>query len=257
MKLSIVVCSYNQARYLRQTLSSLAGQKRVSQDELELIVIDGGSSDGSVEIIREFEPLLAYWVSEPDQGQTDALRKGFDRATGDIQGWLCSDDELEPDTARTVLDFFRAHQEASWAFGDARFIDEWGRVLRPKKEIPFNWFIWLHDYNYLPQPSTFWRASLYKQIGGLDASLHVSMDADLWARFAEVAAPQKIAGVLSRVRLQPEQKTQTLREQGMREGNAIRGRYGVRPGRGLRRQSAFLLARTIRIGWKLTTGCYW
>ena len=257
MKLSIVVCSYNQARYLRQTLSSLAGQKRISRDELELIVIDGGSTDGSVEIIREFEHHLAYWVSEPDQGQTEALRKGFDRTTGDIQGWLCSDDELEPDTARTVLDFFRAHPDVSWAFGDARFIDEWGRLLRPKKEIPFNWFIWLYDYNYIPQPSTFWRTSLYERIGGLDAALHVSMDADLWARFAEVSAPQKIAGILSRVRLQPEQKTQTLREQGIREGNTIRGRYGVRPGRGLRRQSAFLLARTMRIGWKLTTGCYW
>ena len=257
MKLSLVVCSYNQARYLRQALASIVGQRGVSRDELELIVIDGGSTDGSIEIIREFEPHLTYWMSEPDQGQTDALRKGFDLATGEVQGWLCSDDELEPDAVRTVLDYFRARPGVYWVYGDACFIDEQGRTLRPKKEIPFNWFIWLHDYNYVPQPSTFWRASLYKQTGGLDVSLNVSMDADLWARFAEVASPKKIPAVLSRVRLQPEQKTQKLKAQGIRERNAIKSRYGVRHDSVVWRQSAFLLARTMRIGWKLSTGRYW
>ena len=257
MKLSLVVCSYNQARYLRQALSSLVSQREVSRDELELIVIDGGSTDGSVEIIREFEPQLAYWVSEPDHGQTHALRKGFDRATGDVQGWLCSDDELEPDAARTVLDYFGAHPAVRWAYGHANFINEDGRTLRPKKEIPFNWFIWLHDYNYLPQPSTFWRAELYQRIGGLDSSLDMCMDTDLWARFAEVALPKQILATLSRVRVQPEQKTQKFRDRSIREQNAIKSRYtGIRD-RLLLRQSAFLLARTTRIGWKLAKGCYW
>src|ERR1700704_1208740 len=87
LKLSIVVCSYNQAPYLRQALHSLVTQRNVNSAELEILVIDGGSTDGSVEIIREFEKQFAYCVSEPDRGQTHALRKGFDRATGDIQGW--------------------------------------------------------------------------------------------------------------------------------------------------------------------------
>ena len=90
----MVVCSYNQAPFLKQALASLVEQREVAPHEFEIIVIDGGSTDGSREIIRSFEPHLAYWVSEPDRGQSHALRKGFDRATGDIQGWLCSDDVL-------------------------------------------------------------------------------------------------------------------------------------------------------------------
>lgn len=257
MKLSLVVCSYNQAPYLRQALASLVAQRRVGPEELELIVIDGGSKDGSVEIIRDFEPRLAYWVSERDRGQSDALRKGFDRATGDVQGWLCSDDELEPDAARTVLDYFGAHPRVRWVYGDASIIDEKGRTLKPKKEIPFNWFIWLYDYNYLPQPSTFWRADLYAQSGGIDVALQVAMDGDLWARFAELSPPRHIPARLSRMRMQPDQKTQELKEESIRAQNKIAIRYGVRHDRKLQRQSAFLLAKTLRVGWKLATGCYW
>ncbi len=257
MKLSLVVCSYNQAPYLRQALASLVAQRGVRRDELELLVIDGGSEDGSVEIIREFEPFLDYWVSEKDQGQSDALRKGFERATGNLQGWLCSDDELEPDAARTVLDYFGAHPEVRWVYGDASLTDETGRTVKAKKEIPFNWFIWLYDYNYLPQPSTFWRADLYAETGGLDVALHVAMDGDLWARFAELSPPRHIPARLSRMRMQPDQKTQKLKEESMRAQYEIAKRYGVRYDRRLRRQSAFLLAKTLRVGWKLATGCYW
>lgn len=253
----MVVCSYNQAPYLRQALASLVAQRGVSRANLELIVIDGGSTDGSVEIIREFEHRLDYWVSERDAGQSDALRKGFRRATGDVQGWLCSDDEMEPDAVSTVLAYFRANPGARWVYGDACLIDENGRVVKAKKEIPFNWFIWLYDYNYVPQPSTFWRTDLYEQTGGIDASLHVCMDGDLWARFAEVARPRHIQAVLSRMRLQPDQKTQKLRDESIRVQNEITMRYGVRHDRVVRRQSAFLLAKAMRVGWKLATGCYW
>src|SRR5713101_2373300 len=154
LKLSIVVCSYNQAAYLRQALHSLATQRDLRPGELEVLVIDGGSTDGSVEIIREFEKHFAYSVSEPDRGQTHALRKGFDRATGDIQGWLCSDDTLELTAARNILDYFYAHPGARFVYGDATYIDERDRPVRTKKEIPYNPFIWKYDYNYIPQPST-------------------------------------------------------------------------------------------------------
>src|ERR1700736_2614817 len=119
LKISIVICSFQQAPYLRQTLESVTRQRDVGAGELEIIVIDGGSKDGSVQIIREFEPSLAYWISEPDRGQTDALRKGFARATGDIHGWLCSDDLLEPNTVREVIDFFTVHPDSSFCYGNA------------------------------------------------------------------------------------------------------------------------------------------
>src|SRR5581483_8681541 len=103
-KLSLVICSYNQAAYLRQALDSVLSQRNVRREELEIIVMDGGSTDESAEIIRSYAPQLDFWVSERDAGQSDALCKGFNRSTGSLQGWLCSDDCLEPDAARTVID---------------------------------------------------------------------------------------------------------------------------------------------------------
>ena len=257
LKLSMVVCSYNQAPFLRQALASLVTQCNVSREELEIIVIDGGSTDGSPEIIRSFEPYLTYWVSEPDRGQSHALRKGFDRSTGDIQGWLCSDDLLEPHACRAALDYFRAHPEVRCFYGDARLVDERDHLIKAKKEIPFNWFIWRYDYNYLPQPSTFWRKDLYDQVGGVEESLHVCMDGDLWARFAEVTRIEHLPVVLSRMRVQKEQKTQRLQQEGLLVQNRITSRYGVRHDRVLRTKAAFVLAKTMRVGWKAATGCYW
>jgi glycosyltransferase involved in cell wall biosynthesis len=257
LKLSVVVCSYNQASYLGQALESLVAQRGLSREELEILVMDGGSTDGSAEIIRQFAPHLAAWVSEPDRGQGHALRKGFHRSTGDILGWLCSDDVLEPEAARITLDYFRSHPDVRCVFGDAYLIDERGRVVRPKKEIPFNRFIWRYDYNYLPQPSTFWRRDLYEQVGGVDESLDVCMDGDLWARFAEVTTLHHIRVVLSRMRLQPQQKTQRLHRESVRVQKDIAARYGVRQDRAVTRQAAFVAAKAMRIGWKLATGCYW
>ena len=112
MRLSVVIPSLNQSSFLAQTLDSLVGQQGISEGELELIVVDGGSGDESVDVIRRYSSRLPYWVSEPDRGQTHALVKGFAVATGDILSWVCSDDVLEPRTVREVLDYFAAHPEA-------------------------------------------------------------------------------------------------------------------------------------------------
>jgi glycosyltransferase involved in cell wall biosynthesis len=257
LKLSMVVCSYNQSAYLRPALQSLATQRDLRPGELEVVVIDGGSTDGSVEIIRQFEEHFAYWVSEPDRGQTHALRKGFDRATGDIQGWLCSDDVLEPNTARDVLDYFHSHPATRFVYGDATFIDQNGRPVKRKKEIPFNSFIWRYDYNYIPQPSTFWRKSLYEEVGGLDESFDVAMDGDLWARFLQRAKPEHIRRLLSRFRLQPQQKTQVLREEHDRMHELYCSRLSAGLTHPLQRKAAFVVAKAWRVSWKLATGCYW
>ena len=212
---------------------------------------------GSAEIIRSYEPRLHYWVSERDRGQSHALNKGFGRSTGDIQGWLCSDDVLEPHAARTVLDYFRKHPRVRCFYGDAWLIDEQDRPVKPKKEIPFNWFIWRYDYNYLPQPSTFWRRDLFEEVGGVDESLQVAMDGDLWARFAEVTRLEHQRVYLSRMRLQKEQKTQRLQRESIEAQNRIATRYGVQHERAIRTKAAFLLAKSMRVGWKAATGCYW
>ncbi len=255
-RLSIVVPSYQQAPYIRQTLESLIHQRNIRSGELEIIVIDGGSTDGSVEILREFEEHLAYWVSEPDRGQTHALTKGFERATGNILGWLCSDDLLEPGAAREVLDLFESQPAVRFAFGDAWWIDEKGRITGPKREIPFNWFIWNYDHNYIPQPSAFWRRDLFDEVDGLDERFDLAMDGDLFARFAERTNPLHVRSYWSRIRRYPQQKTQRLRERSLSEVRDVSRRHGARNVSAPVRLAAFAAAKGLRVTWKLVHGCY-
>jgi glycosyltransferase involved in cell wall biosynthesis len=252
-RITVVTPSYNQGRFLEATLRSVHDQ---GYPNLEHIVIDGGSTDGSVEIIRKFEHRLAYWVSEPDKGQTDALIKGFSRATGEILAWLNSDDLYEPRTLWEVAEFFSGHPNVQFVYGDALWIDTEGRILKPKKEIPFNWFIWLYDHNYIPQPSAFWRRELYEAVGGLDPRFDLAMDADLWIRFAERTRPLHVRRIWSRMRLYPEQKNQRLRAISNEEDEVIRKRY--LPDEPIwRRRLKRVFAKGMRVGWKLVWGCYW
>jgi len=251
MRISVVTPSFNQAQFLRSTLESVHGAE---YSNLEHIVIDGGSNDGSVEIISEYADRLAYWVSEPDNGQTDALIKGFGFATGDILCWLNSDDLFEPWTLREVAEVFDRDPSIAFAFGDSTWIDRAGGVVKRKREHAFNRFVWLNDHNFIPQPSAFWRADLYREVGGLCADFDLAMDADLWARFAEHTRPRHIRRPWSRMRIYPEQKTSARRSQSLAELESIRSRYMEvsGPARGAKR----VLARTARIGLKLAIGAY-
>lgn len=222
--ISIVTCSYQQGRYLGATIRSVLDQDIPG---IEYIIIDGGSSDESVEVIRRHEPGLAYWVSEPDRGQTDALIKGFARAGGDIQGWLCSDDLLLPGALERVLRYFAAHPEVDAVYGDALWIDAEGRFLRPKKEIGFNRFIYLFDHNYIAQPSMFWRRRLYDEVGGLDPQFNLAMDSDLWERFSRRTRIVHLPAYLSCMRFYPQQKTRALRPAGRLEDDRIRRRSAL------------------------------
>lgn len=252
-KISVITVSYNQAEYLEQTLQSVLDQ---GYPNLEYIVIDGGSTDGSVQILGRYSRSFTYWVSEPDDGQTDGLIKGFQKATGEIECWLNSDDLFELDALRVVAEFFVKHPEANVVYGDSVWIDRDGSPIRPKNEHAFNRFIWTYDHNYIPQPSTFWRRALYEKVGGLDPTFNLAMDADLWMRFAEVTRLHHIPIVLSRIRTYPEQKNRRLRADSDREDWVIRQRFvgNVSPGT---RKMKKVVAKTIRIAWKLAAGAYW
>jgi glycosyltransferase involved in cell wall biosynthesis len=224
-KISIVTCSYQQGRFIDSTLRSVLEQ---NYPNLEYIVVDGGSADGSVQAIQRHAAQLAYWVSEPDKGQTDALSKGFQRCTGDVLGWLCSDDLLMPGSLERVGRFFAEHPQADWVFGDALWIDAQGKALRPKKEMPWSSAVFLFDHNYLAQPSVFWRRGLFERAGGLDSRWNLAMDADLWLRFARLSRPQHLSHYLSCMRFYPEQKTRLLKPAGRREDEALRQREAPR-----------------------------
>jgi len=247
---SIVTCSYQQGRFLDATMRSVLEQTPAG---VQYIVIDGGSTDNSVEVIERHAPALHYWVSEPDRGQTDALIKGFSHATGDIQGWLCSDDLLLPGALATVTRFFDENPQIQAAYGDSLWIDEHGQYLRPKKEMTFSRFALLFDHNYISQPSMFWRRELYQKVGGLDPRFNLAMDADLWERFSRHTRIAHIPAYLSCMRWYPEQKTRALRPKGMQEYEEIRRRSALRQPlwpamRGL--------ARVQRIARKFVAGGY-
>ena len=222
--ISIVTCSYQQGRFLDATMRSVLDQRYVN---VEYIVIDGGSKDNSIDIIERHAKQLAYYVSEPDDGQTAALIKGFEHSTAEIQGWLCSDDILLPGALKTVALFFESNPDIDAVYGDSLWIDSDGHYLRPKKEIGFNRFTFLFDHNYISQPSMFWRKRLYDKVNGLDASFNLAMDADLWERFSRHTKIAHIPQYLSCMRYYPEQKTRALRPKGVIEDRKIRQRSGA------------------------------
>jgi len=256
MKLSIIIPSFNHAHFLERTLGSIWAQQGVDPSDLELIVIDGGSQDGTLEILKRYESRLKFVVSEPDNGLTDALVKGFRHATGDLLCWLASDDLYEPDTLREVLALFESDTALQWAYGDSMWIDECDRVLWPKKEIPFNWFIWKHCYNYIPQPSCFWRRSLYDQVGGIDQAFLLAMDGDLWARFATLSKPRHVRRVWSRMRFYKEQRNVARRELSDAEDRLIRERLGASCANPYVVNAQWFAAKVWRMAWKACTGCY-
>ena len=251
VSISLVTCSYQQGAFIEATMRSVLDQHYPA---LEYMVIDGSSSDGTVDIIRRYADRLSYWVSEPDRGQSDALIKGFARARGDVQGWLCSDDLLLPGALESVGRYFATHPEVGAVYGDALWIDAAGNHLRPKKESGFHRLAFMFDHNYIPQPSMFWRRSLYEKVGGLDPEFHLAMDFDLWERFSQVTRIAHIPRYLSCMRFYPEQKTRALKPQGRVEDALIRGRSRLArwPVPGLWR----VLARSQRIATKALAGGY-
>ena len=252
-KISIVTCSYQQGRFLDAAMRSVLDQRYAN---LEYIVIDGGSSDESAAVIRSRQDALSYWVSEPDRGQTHALIKGFSRASGEIQGWLCSDDLLLPGALARVARFFGDHPDVDAVYGDSLWIDAGGDYIRPKREMRFSRFVLLFDHNYISQPSMFWRRRLYQRVWGLDPHFNLAMDADLWERFSRHTRIAHLPAYLSCMRYYAEQKTRALRPQGRLEDAAIRARS---PLARFPRLAPVLrgLARAQRIVGKGMAGGYW
>lgn len=176
---SIVTPSYNQAQFLEETILSVLNQ---DYPNIEYIVIDGGSTDGSVDILRKYESRLAFWVSEPDRGQSHAINKGWRCATGDIVAYLNSDDLYTPGAVTAGVHAFAAHPDAGMVYSDALFVDAEGISLGKRRAHPFNLQRLITTEEILPQPTVFIQKWALDAVGLLGEGLYMSMDYDLLIR---------------------------------------------------------------------------
>jgi glycosyltransferase involved in cell wall biosynthesis len=180
-RISIVTPSFNQAQFLERTILSVLNQ---NYPNLEYIIIDGGSTDGSLEIIKRYEPWLAYWVSEEDAGQSDALNKGFARATGDIVGWQNSDDIYLPGAFHEAAEVFRKSPGVEVVFANRLDIDQDDHVIGEGRFTPFSLVSHFYEGMMLSNQSAFWRKDLFSKIGMFDPTLQVAMDYEFFLRAA-------------------------------------------------------------------------
>lgn len=204
MRVTVVTPSFNQARFLEATICSVLEQ---DYPDLEYILIDGGSTDGSLEIIRKYAHRLAWWVSEPDLGQTDAINKGFARAGGEVLAWLNSDDTYQPGAITEAAAYLQAHPQVGLVYGDANFIDENGQVIGrfPSRQTDYRRL--RRGYVHVCQQASFFRARLWRQVGPLDPSFYFAMDYDLWVRIAAHAPLVYLPRLWANFRLHGDAKT--------------------------------------------------
>lgn len=198
---SIVTPSYNQARYLEETIRSVLAQRSAANGtfRLEYIIVDGASTDGSQEIISRYADQFAWWVSEADQGQAQAINKGFQHAQGEILGWLNSDDLYLPSAIQQAVEIFQTNPQLGLVFGDALSIDEQGH---PIHRLSFgNWGLAeLIRYRVICQPAVFFRRSAWDSVGGLDESYHYMLDHLLWIQIARQYPIQHISSLWAAAR---------------------------------------------------------
>lgn len=211
---SVVTPSYNQGRYIRQTIESILSQ---DYPNLEYWVIDGGSTDETVSILKEYghDPRFHY-LSEPDKGQSDAINKGLVRCHGEIFAWLNSDDVYYPDILRHVVDEWLAAGEPAIIYGLARFIDEKGNDLGccagQAPNMDLEKLLSFGKY-YIPQPALFFPKEYMLNAGGVDLSLHYTMDYDLLLKLAEQLSVQHLPLNVALYRLHSESKTVATADQ--------------------------------------------
>jgi glycosyltransferase involved in cell wall biosynthesis len=202
-KLSIITPSFNQGKFLERTILSVLNQ---NYPNLEYIIIDGGSIDSSVEIIKKYEKSLSYWVSEPDKGQSHAINKGFKMATGDYVGWLNSDDELNDNSlnylSKSIEKNHEDKKDVVLYYGILQLIDEHNKHI---KFEPFNETIDFRKSLYAKsptlQPGSFITRKAIAEVGFLNENLHFCMDWDLWLRLLKIGDAQFIPHVMAKLRV--------------------------------------------------------
>ena len=183
-KISVVTVNFNNGEFLEDTIKSVVDQ---GYPNLEYILIDGGSTDNSLEIIHKYKEHFAFWVSEADEGQYQAIQKGFDKSSGEIMAWLNSDDLFLPRSLFTVAEIFDKYKNVNWLMGFAREYTESGALVG---QITLPWCRWskyrylTNDFQFIQQESSFWKREVWEKAGSkLDFDYDLAGDMELWSRF--------------------------------------------------------------------------
>jgi glycosyltransferase involved in cell wall biosynthesis len=227
-KVTIVTPSFNQASFLEETILSVINQ---DYPNIEYVIIDGGSKDGCLDIIRKYEDRLAYWVSEPDRGQSDAVNKGWRRSTGDILAWINSDDYYEPNAVQMAVKLLRENPQSAMVCGSLNIVDDKNRFIRLEKSTPVDFKAVLRRNGFwtIQQTSVFIRREVIADVGMLDEDMHLVMDLDLWTRIGLKYEIYYSDFVFANFRDWKKSKTNLAHETGSTSGDKeveiIRSRY--------------------------------
>ena len=225
-KISIVMPAYNQVQFIERSILSVLNQ---DYPNIELIIIDGGSNDGTVEIIQKYCEHIAFWVSEKDRGQSDALNKGFGHCTGEIYGWLNSDDLYLPDAFKHTVAALEAHPNKKIVFGDWLSIDTYERVIDYNHAFDFNLNHFKYEGFHLNAQSLFWYAEVHKKFSGFDIALYNTMDYQMILEFGITQGQRtflRIPYALGAFRRYEGQKTGAMTLGVIKEHRSMAERYG-------------------------------
>ena len=230
-RITIVTPSYNQGNFIEQTIRSVCDQ---NYPNLEYIIMDGGSTDGSVEIIRRYASRLTHWESHKDNGQADAIYRGFELSTGNILGWLNSDDFLLPGAIRKVADYFLNNKNNIGVVGGSILIDSHGNFIKNRFGIPIcnggmkinqNNLIYLNGGGFA-QPASFWKKKEFFESGGFDRKLKFCFDFDMYLRLCNYGKFGHIKDFLACFRIHDLSKTRTMKSIQIKESKLVREKYG-------------------------------
>ena len=254
-RLSIVIPSYNQGEFIERTIKSIVDQR---YPNLDLILMDGGSTDDTMEIVAQYSDHFSHISSEPDGGQSAAIVKGFSLATGKYISWLNSDDTYAPGALVAMGEILAARPDVAFAYGHTNIIDANDRVIAYKKSIRFSLGVMKYAFLTVPQMSAFWAKQLYDKVGGIDTSLRFCMDYDLFVRMAGHSAPLLINAHIGNFRVHGSSKTSNLEKVRQAEDALVHARYcSVKPTSPI----TFKMVRTFYVGvlciLMIANGSFW
>jgi glycosyltransferase involved in cell wall biosynthesis len=229
--LSVVIPSFNQGQFIERTIKSIINQ---NYPKLDLILMDGGSTDNTMEIVERYKNYFSHMESGPDGGQSAAIAKGFKIAKGEFISWLNSDDTYNEGALLGIGKYLADHSSVQFVYGNTRIIDADDKELAFKKSVRFFLPVMKYAFLTVPQMSAFWSRELYNRVGGVDPKLRFCMDYDLFVRMAEISSPVRINQTIGNFRMHETSKTTNLELIRRSEDYIVHERYcSIKPSNGV------------------------